>query len=778
MTTDASLRVAAACLWLAVVACGNDPDAGGKPSTAGVASGGGMAAEKKGGRGGKGGHGGKAFEVDMPDVIPADLHAGDGTARMAARLALLAERSNFELDPTLNVQRAAMFEERLAAAEKAGEPDTQLRYDLALEKLNAGRSEEAISDLNALLADLDARGPGLDPQARLQVMNLLAISWLRVGEQGNCIKHHGTESCLLPISEAGRHMDPSGSRHAMEVLTEILRMKPDDFRARWLFNVAAMTVGDWPDKVPKELLVPPSAFASEQDVGRFTDRAAACGITDRGLAGGVCEEDFDGDGYLDLALSNWAIEAPMHYYRNDGSGKFIDRTAESGLDRITGGLNMLHADYDNDGDADILVTRGGWKAESYTRHPLSLLANDGHGVFRDVTEEAGLLCFLSTQTANFADYDGDGWLDLFVGNESYKKQRVPCRLYHSNRDGTFTEVGAAAGVDVIGYVKACGWGDMDNDGDPDLVLSKMDGPPMLFRNDGGRFTDVTAQSGVAEPPQSFPCWWFDYDNDGFLDIFVSGYRFGQADEVCRDYLGLPHQGVTPRLYRNRGNGTFEDVTAAVGLMHVYPTMGSNFGDLDSDGWPDFYLSTGEPDLRGIYPNRLLRNDQGQRFVDVTTSAGVGHLQKGHGVAFGDLDNDGDQDLFVVMGGAYSGDLFQRSLFENPGHGHHWVTLLLQGTKANRCAIGARIRVHVTRPDGSARDIRTVVGTGGSFGSESLQAEIGLGDATAIDEVEILWPGSGTKQVLKDLPLDRCWRVIEGTDAPVALERHAFKLGGE
>src|SRR4030095_2594795 len=292
--------------------------------------------------------------------------------------------------------------------------------------------------------------------------------------------------------------------------------------------------------------------------------------------------------------------------------------------------------------------------------------------------------------------------------------------FHNLRNGSFEQVAEKAGVDFVGYVKGTGWGDYDNDGDPDLYLSRMDGPKVLYRNEGnGTFTDVADVAGVTGQPQSFPTWWFDFDNDGWLDLWVSGYRFGQTDDVCKDYLGLPNEGVTPRLFRNQGDGTFADVTIAMGLMHVLPSMGCNYGDLDNDGFLDFYLATGEPDLRGIYPNRLWRNDGGTQFVDVTTSADVGHIQKGHAVCFGDLDNDGDQDLFVVMGGAFAGDAFQRVLFENPGHGNSWVTLLLQGVKANRSAIGARLRVHVRRADGSERDIWQMVGTGGSFGSESL-----------------------------------------------------------
>ena len=148
---------------------------------------------------------------------------------------------------------------------------------------------------------------------------------------------------------------------------------------------------------------------------------------------------------------------------------------------------------------------------------------------------------------------------------------------------------------------------------------------------------------------------------------------------------------------------------------------------------------------------------------MTTSGGFGHLQKGHGVAFGDLDADGDQDVYAVMGGAYSGDAFQNVLFENPGHDARWITLRLVGRAANRDAFGARLAVTVERADGTTRTIHRQVGTGGSFGSQSLQQEIGLGDAVAVREVAVRWPGSDTRQTLVGLPLDAVLEVTEGVD---------------
>src|SRR5262249_13498625 len=151
---------------------------------------------------------------------------------------------------------------------------------------------------------------------------------------------------------------------------------------------------------------------------------------------------------------------------------------------------------------------------------------------------------------------------------------------------------------------------------------------------------------------SFPTWFFDYDNDGWEDLFVSGYMIKDVGDVAADYLGLPHAAGLPRLYHNNHDGTFTDVTVAASLNRVCLTMGCNFGDLDNDGWLDFYLATGNPSLSMLVPNRMFRNAEGKFFQDVTTATGTGHLQKGHAVAFADFDNDGCQDIYTVMGGAY------------------------------------------------------------------------------------------------------------------------------
>jgi ASPIC/UnbV protein/VCBS repeat protein len=329
----------------------------------------------------------------------------------------------------------------------------------------------------------------------------------------------------------------------------------------------------------------------------------------------------------------------------------------------------------------------------------------------------------------------------------------------------------------VGFIKGVACGDYDNDGLPDLYLSDRGGRNVLFHNDGGlRFSDVSQAAGVGESLSSFPTWFFDYDNDGWLDIFVSGFQWSSVGDGCADYLGLPHKAAMPRLYHNRGDGTFADVTTEARLNRLLLAMGSNYGDLDNDGWLDFYLGTGEPDYRGLTPNRAFRNAEGRYFQDVTTSGGFGNIQKGHGVAFGDIDNDGDQDIYETMGGAYQGDTYHAMLFENPGHGNHWITLRLEGVRTNRAAIGARIRVRV-ETDAGQRDIHVVAGTGGSFGSSSLQQEIGLGSAKSIRFIDVFWPVSAQTQRFEGLPMDRVYKIREGDAQAVPVMVKRFDLAG-
>ncbi len=717
----------------------------------------------------------------------ASAERESGTRRMAERLARLAQESNPEGNPYLNRQRAKVFQERLKQSAPLPEK-VDLRVQTALELLRAGDTEEAIAMFSGTWSMVANLPPPEGERMAWLLNRFLGLSYLRLGEQQNCVARHTSDSCLLPIGKAGYHEIQEGSRRAIDYFTKALAQRPEDIETVWLLNVAFMTLGEHPHRVPSHLLVPASAFGSGYEIGRFRDVAPATGLATTGRAGGVVVEDFDNDGHLDVVCSSWGLEDPLRFFRNEGNGAFSERTREAGLEGLVGGLNLVHADYNNDGYRDILVLRGAWFGEK-GRHPNSLLRNNGDGTFTDVTEAAGLLSFHPTQTASWADFDGDGWLDLFIGNESFGAHRHPCELYRNNGDGTFTECAAACGVAVVGFVKGVAWADYDNDGRPDLYLSRFQEPNILFQNAGPgtakragaafawEFNDVTQRAGVAEPIESFPVWWWDYNNDGWLDLFVASYS-DQASmaKVAADYLGLPVEDTKPRLYRNNGDGTFSDVTKQSGLDRVLVSMGCNFGDLDNDGWLDFYIGTGDPVLSSLMPNRMFRNAAGSVFQDVTTSGGFGHVQKGHGIAFADIDNDGDQDVYAVLGGAFQGDVFQNALFENPGHNNHWIGVRLRGRQVNRDAIGARIEA-VVKSAGGMRRIFRVVSAGGSFGAGPLEQHIGLADAAAVESLTIVWPGAGGKrQTFTNMPVDSVVEIIEGESEWRPSPRKRFTLG--
>jgi hypothetical protein len=698
----------------------------------------------------------------------------ESTKRMVARLAAISRDVDPFLVPYFNGKAAFKFLKRLAEAKIPGERAAiQWRYALTL--VNDGSSEEAVQALDELEGMLAQNGLSPQPGDVAKIKLLRAISWLRLGEQENCLDNHNADSCLLPIQGGGVHQLTRGSRNAVKVLQDILDTDPSPY-AIWLFNIAYMTLGEYPAQVPEQWRIPPEVFKSDYDIKRFPDIAGQLGLDMDDYAGGVVMDDFDNDGLLDLMISSTGLDSGLRYFHNNGDGTFTDLTESAGLQGLTRGLNLIQADYDNDGFVDVLVLRGGWLGKD-GRFPLSLLHNNGDNTFTDVTEKAGLLRFHPTQTAVWFDFNGDGLLDLFIGNETIPGSGAedPCELFRNNGDGTFTECAAENSVAVVGWVKAVVSGDFNNDGRPDLYLSLLGAPNILLRNDGPagddkspkarwKFTNVAREAGVTEPIRSFPCMFFDYDNDGWLDIFVSGYAITNAGDILADYLdSAPPTAERPRLYHNNHDGTFTDVTKQMGLWKVLESMGANFGDLDNDGWLDFYVGPGDPLPGTLIPKRMFRNDGGKRFQDVTTSGGFGQLQKGHGIAFGDLNNDGDQDIYSVVGGHLFYDHYPHQLFANPGHGNHWLKLKLEGVQSNRSAIGARIKVVAKTADGE-REIHRVVGSGGSFGASPLRQEIGLGQAGAVVRVEIFWPATGKTQSIRGLALDRCYLIREGDGA--------------
>lgn len=698
----------------------------------------------------------------------------DGHLKMLSILAEVNKKINHPLNGFAAAAKLKYCDSLYAATT---DPKTQLelvtmRGAILLE---LGDEAEAVSMFEQVLSYVKD-----DPNYSNTTRKLLGMAYLRLAERNNCVNGHSTDACIIPIQGTGIHQDKIPARKAAEAFEAVLASTPGDLDSRWLLNLAYMTLGEYPQGVPAKWLIPNLDEKGKIQVKPFTDLANDLGIQTNNRAGGSIVEDFNNDGYLDIVTSAWGLDDPMHYFANNADGTFSDVSKASGLSDVMGGLNLLQTDYNNDGNMDIFVLRGAWQGVGGCgEQPNSLLRNNGNGTFTDVTIDAGLLAYRPTQTATWNDFNKDGWLDLFIGNETTSTDKpYPCEFYINNQDGTFTNIANTDNFNITLFVKGVTSGDYNNDGWPDIFLSCQSGQRMLLRNAGiqgkvPQFEDVSEKAGFTSIKAStFPTFFFDYDNDGWLDIFACNYEFNRPLSFYAAKEALhPSADKAGKIYlfHNNQDGSFTDVSPKMNLNQAVFAMGSNFGDIDNDGWLDMYLATGNPNFESLVPNRMYKNLAGRDFAEVTASARVGNLQKGHGVSFADLNNNGDQDIHVDMGGAYLGDAYYSSFYLNPGQNDNsWICIKLEGNHSNRAAIGARLRL-TFHENGKEREVYRDVNSGGSFGASPLRREIGVGQTALIDEIAIFWPATGMTQVIKNVEPNQFIHIVEGQEGYQTME---------
>ena len=431
---------------------------------------------------------------------------------------------------------------------------------IALLHMYDGRFAEADPWIARAVAT--ASSPGVPRELAANLVALRGVAALRLGETENCVACQGPSSCIYPLAAEAIHARPAGSRAACGYFLDYLRVRPDDLGVRRLLNIAAMTLGEYPDKVPPEYLIPLDRPVSLAGIGRFRNVASLVGLDARGpnMSGGSVFDDFNGDGWPDIITTSTDWDRGASFFLNRGDGTFEDRSVSSGLDAQPMALNLAHADFDNDGRLDVLIVRGGWE----DAYPLTLLRNAGGGRFEDVTAASGLTVPIASKSAAWGDYDNDGLVDLYVAGEYYPvaDQRVAdvnpaprkvdsrnhSRLYHNNGGGRFTDVAAQAGVLNDRWSQGAVWGDYDNDNRLDLYVTNRSTANRLYHNNGdGTFTDLAPALGLTEPKNCFACWFWDYDNDGLLDLYVNA-SFSLMQDVVADALGRPAPaGAAPAL---------------------------------------------------------------------------------------------------------------------------------------------------------------------------------------------------------------------------------------
>ncbi len=699
---------------------------------------------------------------------------------------VLVKEAYARVDPmkitaTMNTERVALIKAKLdTTTDQALKINLQIEY--AFELLASGESLEALKQYEVVYKTIIQNKLSLDAAAKRNLYFIVGMAYMRHGEIENCVLNHNHQSCFIPIRGDGVHQLPTGSEKAIRQFEALLKEFPEDLEAKYLLNIAYMTIGGYPQDVPEAWRIDPSWYQNKVKVKPFTDLAPQLGLNRNGRAGGIVMDDFNNDGWIDLVMTSWNHSDPTLFYVNNGDGSFTDKSNESGLINHLGSLNLNQTDFNNDGLLDLFIMRGAWYINQGDI-PNTLLMNTGEGTFEDVTIKAGLTHHAPTQAAAWADFNLDGWLDLVVANESYLEYKRGIDLYINNQDGTFTHASETYGLTQNEFFKGIVAVDVNNDRYPDIYVTSLTNGNQLLINQGAEgkksFVPVGSKANVTAPKLSFPCWNFDYNNDGYEDLFVSGFSNDASPGIIwiQDHMENTNSEYRPKLYRNKGNLEFEEVGGTSGLNEVAFSMGCNFGDINTDGFLDFYLATGNPLYQSLVPNKMYLNIDGERFEDVSYSGNFANIQKGHGVSFGDWNHDGDEDMYVVIGGAYDGDHFYNCLFDNPNEdNNNWVVLNLEGTDVNKAAIGARVAISV-QEKGKERMIYRTVTSGSSFGANSLALEVGLRKADKINRVFVQWPCKDCPdQEFNGMAINKAYKLVQGASSPSELEYKAVDPG--
>jgi hypothetical protein len=522
---------------------------------------------------------------------------------------------------------------------------------------------------------------------------------------------------------------------------------PKQVRSRYWLWQAAQKVGGYPVRVPQQARMEVTA-GREPSTLEFRSVASKIGLDKVSGGRGTAVLDVTGDGTLDLVIAG--AHSGCSLFLNNGDGTFRDASVGSGLDKCVYAFSVAAGDFDNDGRQDLFISGLG-----FFDGQGALFRNNGDGTFSDVTKEAGLSIWGPAFTAIWVDYDGDGWLDLYIANNlgGLFDVKTPNRLFRNNRNGTFTDVTRGAGLSTEWNSLGATWGDFRNNGLQDLFVSNFGGA-QLFRNNGdGTFTDVSEVAGIDKAVIGSSAIACDIDQDGWLDIVQFTYSRPEDAIHTLRYGQGPRGGFPMRVYRNNRDGSFTDIAPDLNLTGCWGTMSGAVGDVSNNGYLDILLGNGDPQMDRNEPPILLEgSDLGYR--NTTFSAGLPAAGKGHGVNMADLSGDGRMHLIVSSGGLYPGDLMTTEVYRPVKRVGNFINVRLQGVQSNRDAVGARIRL---RSEG--RDQYRIVSGGSGFGYLPLEQHFGLGNASKAEALEIRWP-SGHIQFFDEIPGQQTIRIVE------------------
>lgn len=540
----------------------------------------------------------------------------------------------------------------------------------------------------------------------------------------------------------------------IQVLMTYLNMRPNDLTARWLMNLNLRRMGWQKDIDP----VIKRAMTAEVDNEGIVLRniLPLKGTHIEGLPKMTMFEDLNGDDFLDIFMTT--DKGRIFYFENTGSGIFIDKTQDVGLGNISAGFTVNAADYNNDGDVDILMS--GIKVKE--NDPEIVLLENHRGVSfkikNNIFEEINI--HQRILSAVWIDYDNDGWLDFLVSYINTKDSFLNAHsveLYRNMKGEKFENVTDQVGLVLSGDILGVDVGDYNNDGFSDVYVSRFNDKNILYRNNEGiRFDDVTDLYNIDKPIESGITKFIDYNNDGHLDILVSYFSFEEEGNAL-NYIKSKRIARTI-LYKNLAKRGFMNISKQVGLNSLAPVTNINMIDIDQDGWIDFYFHGMNDSGFDQAVNMFYKNDNGNSFKDIAGGIKLDILGMLSFASYGDIDNDGDVDMYLSTGKAFGKQRCNQFLINESQN--NWIGIKLEGVQTNRSAIGARIHL-VIEENGKTRSIYRTVSGGGASGGNNLLQEIGLGKEGIIESLEIRWPVSRTVQSFENIRPNQFIHIVEG-----------------
>ena len=669
----------------------------------------------------------------------------------SSSLALLNEALNgptYILNPSRNDVLALQAEEAYRNAE-AKTPELLMTY--LTELFKSGEYAKSAQYSKELFPNGVVSFDNLNKNTRA-IFELLGDGYLMVGLQQN------NSTIIYPVSKNQAQEKEEYTEAAIEFYSRLRKAFPENRDYLWKLNLCHMLLGTYPGSLPIEdqlLLNPLGQFTSPST---FYNLSGEMGIRHQSIGGASVLLDIDNDKDLDVFTCSHHMEDQALIYEYDNY-KYKEVQNNIGLKDLPGGSRVSTIDYNNDGFDDLFIARGALQGIT-GQLPNTLLKGSASGKFEDVAAEVGITSKYPTENISWSDVDLDGDVD-FYSNNSKTGLYIPGELFYNNGNSFSGSLDKVFGPMNAINASASTFADIDGDRWPDLIVLNSEGRNHVFLNKKGRF-EASSKHSIERFENGSCVLSFDFDNDGDLDLLITGK--GSKDLLASEDFTKSineNSGVFTQLFINDGSGRFSPFTNMGGLERVNYVNAASYIDINNDGFLDIYLSTGGFINDDIVPNRLFINDKGLGLKEVSTSSRTACISKTYGIAVGDLDGDGDSDLYLNGGGFYSGDLGTDVYFNNRYQGdNRWVSLALKGNKNNRQGIGAVIKIEGLDKEGNSKQVFRHISNGDGPFTVDVQTPIGLGDMQVIKKLEVRWP-LGHVQRFSDLAVNQKYLVEEG-----------------